>query len=288
MPYLGSINGGYYFNVLYLKFHRSVLVETVIEGPIPVCERVFANLGTCEYLPEERVRGAGELVEYRFHNREVKAHPKVKAIYEQEWLPKMAPFLELVAESEVFLFSQPDRECELANLVTTLMHDAVPEADFVIINPGGLRTQWYPGLIQYQHFYNMFPFVNYLVSFDITGAELLQMLALVQAGPLGFYPMFGVTQVVGIDAQGKHRLISAALADGSPIVPDRTYRGLSIDFLLQGGDDFGQVIGKTYTPRNTKSHGVIRDLIRKPLETLGVVKRGSLIDPDHPRLIVVQ
>jgi hypothetical protein len=28
--------------------------------------------------------------------------------------------------SEVFLFSQTEQECELANLVTTLMHDAVP------------------------------------------------------------------------------------------------------------------------------------------------------------------
>lgn len=57
------------------------------------------------------------------------------------------------------------------------MHDAVPETDFVIINPGGLRTAWYPGVIQYQHLYNMFPFVNYLVSFDITGAELIKMLS---------------------------------------------------------------------------------------------------------------
>jgi len=68
------------------------------------------------------------------------------------------------------LISQSDRECELANLVTNLMHEAVPTAQFIIINPGGLRTEWYPGVVQYQHFYNMFPFVNHLVSFDITGA----------------------------------------------------------------------------------------------------------------------
>lgn len=167
------------------------------------------------------------------------------------------------------------------------MHGAVPESDFVIINPGGLRTQWYPGAVLYQNFYNMFPFINYLISFDITGAELLQMLTVVQAGPLGFYPMFGVNQVVGI-ANQQHRFISATLADGSSIDPAQTYRGLSIDFLLAGGDDFGAFINKTYTPRNTIKHGVIRDLLRKPLEQLGVIREGSLIDPDHPRLIVVQ
>jgi hypothetical protein len=34
-------------------------------------------------MPPEKLRVAGDLVEYRFHNRIVKAHPKVKAIYEQ-------------------------------------------------------------------------------------------------------------------------------------------------------------------------------------------------------------
>lgn len=111
----------------------------------------------------------------------------------------------------------------------------------------------------------MFPFINYLISFEMTGAELLQTLITVQAGPLGFYPMYGVNQVVGIDGKGEHRFISATLADGSPIVPDRIYRGLSIDFLLQGGDDFKNVIGKIYTPRNTINHGLIREVLRKPL-----------------------
>jgi 2',3'-cyclic-nucleotide 2'-phosphodiesterase/3'-nucleotidase len=138
------------------------------------------------------------------------------------------------------------------------MNDAIPESDFVIINPGGLRTQWYPGTIQYQNFYNMFPFINYLISFDMTGAELLQMLTIVQAGPLGFYPMYGVNQVVGMDAKHTHRFISATLADGSAIELDKVYRGVSIDFLLGGGDDFKNFIGKVYTPRNTKNHGLIR------------------------------
>lgn len=54
---------------------------------------------------------AGELVPYRFHNQEVKAHPKIKAIYEQEWIPKMAPFLEVLARSEVYLDVKSEEEC---------------------------------------------------------------------------------------------------------------------------------------------------------------------------------
>jgi 2',3'-cyclic-nucleotide 2'-phosphodiesterase (5'-nucleotidase family) len=49
------------------------------------------------------------------------------------------------------------------------MGRAIPKSDFVIVNPGGFRTYWLPGIVQFQHFYNMFPFDNVLKSFDITG-----------------------------------------------------------------------------------------------------------------------
>ena len=38
IPYMGSIDGGYYLNVLYLTFNqKKQLTNTFIEGPIPVC-----------------------------------------------------------------------------------------------------------------------------------------------------------------------------------------------------------------------------------------------------------
>lgn len=65
------------------------------------------------------------------------------------------------------------------------------------------------------------------------------------------------------------------------------YRGMSIDFLTQGGDDFAGAMGKVYTLRNSKDEGNIRDLIRPKLEGLKVIREGSLIDPAHPRLVVI-
>ena len=47
---MGAINGGYYFNVLYLTFHNSKVVNKVIEGPIPVCEKVFERTRRCDYV----------------------------------------------------------------------------------------------------------------------------------------------------------------------------------------------------------------------------------------------
>ena len=55
---------------------------------------------------------------------------------------------------------------------------------------------------------------------------------------------------------GKNKgFVSATFQDGSEIDPEATYIGLTIDFLLTGGDDFADVIGKVYTPRNTVNLG---------------------------------
>lgn len=61
----------------------------------------------------------------------------------------------------------------LGNLITDLMDLAYPDHDFILMNSGGFRTTWFPGVLQFQHFYNMFPFPNRLVSFEMTGYELI-------------------------------------------------------------------------------------------------------------------
>jgi len=79
------------------------------------------------------------------------------------------------------------------------MLEAVSSADFVIINPGWLITEWFPGFIQEQHFYQMFPFSNNLASFDNNGSELLALLSIIQAGPLGFYHTAGLRLTVSVN-----------------------------------------------------------------------------------------
>ena len=46
-------------------------------------------------------------------------------------------------------------------------------------------------------------------------------------------------------------------------------------------------MGKVYTLRNEKVEGSLKDLVRGKLESLKLIREGSLIDPDHPRLIVL-
>ena len=75
-----------------------------------------------------------------------------------------------------------------------------------------------------------------------------------------------------------NRFISAKFRNGDDIEADKVYRGLTNDFLLQGGDNFKNYIGKYYNPRNTITHGLVRDLLKDQLQIWSVVKRDSLVD----------
>jgi 2',3'-cyclic-nucleotide 2'-phosphodiesterase (5'-nucleotidase family) len=55
---------------------------------------------------------------------------------------------------------------------------------------------------------------------------------------------------VRIDANGTKEYVNATLANGSTIDPKATYRGVSTNFLMKGGDDFVNIMGKVYKLRN--------------------------------------
>ena len=165
------------------------------------------------------------------------------------------------------------------------MHQNFTDADFAVMNIGGLRTDWVPGVIQEQHFYNMFPFENIIQSFNISGDELLKTLDVLQSGSKGLYAFYGIQTTVQ-KVGSRFKFVSAKMMDGSEIDPNKFYRGLASDFLLGGGDDFHDVIGKIYTPRDVISHGDFRDSLRPGLIGVKTIKKGSLIDPENPRIII--
>ena len=70
-----------------------------------------------------------------------------------------------------------------------------------------------------------------------------------QAGQSSFYPTKNFKQNVTIYSNGTRKLTSVTFADGTPIEKTKNYKGVSIQFLMRGGDDFKDVIGKVYTLR---------------------------------------
>jgi hypothetical protein len=55
---------------------------------------------------------------------------------------------------------------------------------------------------------------------------------------------------------------------------------------LEGGDQFNKAINTYFRPRNIKSIGEFRETVKPILKNMQVIKKGSLIDPKNPRLVV--
>ena len=87
------------------------------------------------------------------------------------------------------------------------------------------------------------------------------MLTILQNGDKGLYHSWGIQQIATYNTtNNKTGFVSAKWMNGSTIEFDQVYRGLTIDFLLNGGDDFAKVIGKVYKPRNVRDEGDLREL----------------------------
>ena len=83
------------------------------------------------------------------------------------------------------------------------------------------------------------------------------MLSIIQSGEKGFYQTWGLQIRVSFDGISKE-FISAEFINGTEIRDEVEYKGVSIDFLLSGGDDFKDVIDKVYRPRGVKDEGDLR------------------------------
>jgi 2',3'-cyclic-nucleotide 2'-phosphodiesterase (5'-nucleotidase family) len=83
----------------------------------------------------------------------------------------------------------------------------------------------------------MLPFDNYISYFDITGANLKKLLTNINNGQKKFYPQWGLSEIYKKNID-KYDLISLRLSNGIEIVDSQIYTGATIQFLLDGGDDF--------------------------------------------------
>lgn len=141
---------------------------------------------------------------------------------------------------------------------TLITGDKVPVVAFM--NPGGIRTELnYPksgpeltdGIVCYEEAFTVQPFNNYLVSMDMTGAEIRSLLAQQWTGGNAG----GGTKFLQVSA-GLHYTVTGAdaarvvsnLTIGGTAVNDATvYRIVTNNFLADGGDNFAAF--KNGTPR---------------------------------------
>jgi 2',3'-cyclic-nucleotide 2'-phosphodiesterase (5'-nucleotidase family) len=295
-PIISSVNNGKYSNLIYLSFTKNQEgkyiynpEKTLIEGPLPICEKIFEKKLHCKTISEEEIEEVGELKNFQFHNITIEKEELLDNLT-NTWEEKVEKYRkEIVTYSDGPLSHNRKGETNLGNLITNIIKYTT-KSDISIINSGGFRTSWSEGKISIADIYNMFPFNNYITSFEMNGYEIKRMLKIVQKGPFSFYPTSGDKEIVLVNGNKKN-LINVVLFDGiyeKEIINDKNYTIGTLDFCIpNGGDDFVDVIS-WYKNRKLKYHGDTKDIIIKYLKNVKLIVTKELIDEKNPRLRIIE
>jgi 2',3'-cyclic-nucleotide 2'-phosphodiesterase (5'-nucleotidase family) len=145
----------------------------------------------------------------------------------------------------------PRDECGLGNMIT----DGILEygrkqgwkTDVAFYNAAGVRAPLKAGPVNYGQLYQVLPFENTIVSVDLTGEQLREVLE-DASGRAGRLQIGGGKWVYRFSNPAGQRVLEATIA-GQPLDPKRIYHVATIDYLLLGGDGhtwFGKGTNKIY------------------------------------------
>lgn len=154
-------------------------------------------------------------------------------------------------------------QSELSNFAADCVVKGVEKAtgkkvDLSIINFGGIRCAVPQGDVLLDDIVSMFPFKNYLVYVEVSGARLREIFT--QMAGRKVEAIGGNIEVTVSD----HQLLSLKV-NGEEVSDDKTYGIGSIDFLLQGGDKIHLADGAAQVVRTDV---LLRDCILEKIYAL--------------------
>ncbi len=132
-------------------------------------------------------------------------------------------------------------ESNLGNFIADVMRLSTG-VDVAFINSGGIRKSLPAGPVKRLDIWEILPFSNYVVTFEATGDQLQKIIERdvndhVQKGS-SLYQISGLTYSFRRKADGTGELVDL-LINGAPIETGKTYRGATVDFVMdQWRQDF--------------------------------------------------
>jgi 5'-nucleotidase len=306
VPVMESEAYNKYFSILYLTFDRAngklISSETRIEGPVPICERMFRGKQHCD---PDRI-AAGEdpgLTDAVFHGQKIV--PDTELV---QWVDSVVQSVSLVAKRELGIAErkinhQRYEESEFLNLMADTVRASL-KADFAIFGNGGIRAPIDAGPITYEKVYTSLPFDNRPARLRLTGLEIRRMLEIASSGRGGYPGVSGlVIELIPHEAKGEERdlnldgkketwetkrLLRVSTSDGKELVDSKLYTVATDDYISSGGDRLDFVLNKVPASRKRVIDGpTTRDVVVARIEKdhLMNAAKSPLMDPAHPRLI---
>ncbi|MBI4924610.1 MAG: bifunctional metallophosphatase/5'-nucleotidase, partial [Bdellovibrio sp.] len=299
-----------YYNLIYLTYdfteNKFLRDRTRIEGPVPICPKVFANQGNCDGDELPPAQGRGNLITPTFHGKLVlpdeTTETSLKPLFE-----KYDPIINrVIGHAARPVDHDRKKESEMGNLVTDVIRKKV-KADVALFNPGGIRDGLNAGAITFGKLYSILPFENAISVLKLTGKELKLLIRIAENGTRGYFPVSGLKlKLVHLNQDAPsndinndghiepweiNRLLDIHLENGEKIKDSRFYSLATVDFLVTGGDDMAWIMSQIPSDRiQFDAGGLIRNAVIDFISTNGPLNTVThpLVDPKNPRFIIVK
>ncbi len=151
-----------------------------------------------------------------------------------------------------------DAQSEIGNLVCDAMLETT-KADFSFLNLGGIRGEIQKGPITYRNIFNVMPFDNQIVTVEVDGQFLKDIIEMRVSGSRHGLRVAGVNVIYNREREDYDR-ITKLIIQGEPWKANKIYHITTTDFLLQGNAGLTMLI-KIPEEQITRYEKSLRDCI---------------------------
>ena len=297
IPIISSVDKGLYVNILYLQFRWDKKKSTynvnpkssAIEGPIPICEKIFNKTHKCELIKPSMAEEYFPTLEYKFHGVKIEKNntlDPIHAKYDSKWEPYKEKICEIVGTDDI-LKIETNGDFYLGNILTEIQN-RMTGAQISVLDAKLLSDTWNPGKLPKYKISNMLPSNNKLCTFSMKGKDLLKMMSILQNGKDKYYATSGLKQIMSKDENNEFYLSQVKYFDGykeEDIMPDNDYTISAIeDLIVNGKGDFKNVLSWYKPEKLNCDYGDIQDLIEKYLKAIKTVDVTKFKDENNPKI----
>jgi len=219
--------------------------HTVLKEPELVGDTIIVQAGCyTAYLGELKLRydrGEKEIAGYEgklipITDSQIEADPEVVWMLDKYKEKYEAIAREVIGETLVDLNNSKIEEASIGNLFTDIMRE-YGKSHVALLNSGGIRADIPAGPVTMEKLYEVFPFDNLLVTMDLKGKDLMDILENSFSGKHAILQVSGLYIKCDMTKPEGHHL-TEVLINGELLDMDATYRVATADFLALGGDGY--------------------------------------------------
>ena len=282
IPLIHNKDRGVHFHILYLPFDKKNGKlnndEIKIEGPIPICNLISEKNKECGY--SERF---DNMYNFYFHNYRIRFNEKIDKKVLKKYKNNFSKYKKFLCYNEDGIYERGVNETLVGNMNCDAIRDSV-NSDFAILNNGAFRSVWYPGNIYLEDVYNMYPFRSTVVTFEISGNDLYDIIEITRNNLKSINCISGFREFIKKNENGKYIVDKLVFMNGTLIDKNKIYTVATNEFLADGGDNFDLVKDKL---KNIKHNLEIKEAIENYLLKVKVLKKENYYasDPAERRIV---